>query len=219
MKYSDILVVGFAVLVATASVARAEEFNMDFDKGSFRSADFAEALGTQAKNEAPMPAITRMPNECGGNNLKIQMLRKQIFGKYAMQDRELFETINSEKVMLFYNTEAILLLESAAGGKPILLREINNPGLVKQLESEERQILSGGTGAKFWMLVKNCYKVVEVITVLWQGKEILKEVTREVCESTQEWVDSPSTGNSGGPYISPNQAAQARGAVLLPAVN
>ena len=43
MKKNKIAFVVFAVVMMTASFARAEGFGVDFDRGAFRSADFIEA--------------------------------------------------------------------------------------------------------------------------------------------------------------------------------
>ena len=203
MKKSKIAVAAFAVIIATASLVKAERFDIDFDRGAFRTVDFMEAGKTsdvsKADNTAsitPIPAPALDTVSTGVYKLaapSLQRLRKETLNIPGLS-KEFLQQINEEKTIVLYN-EGNVFLTTLVGNTQYIILESNDRKLLEFLAKQQKEVLQAGLQNKG--KVKVC---VTVIKTLWKWiKEawVAYEISKEVC-SWQDDGATPSTGNPAG---------------------
>lgn len=205
MKTSTTLIALFAVIMAAASAAKAEDI-VDFDKGSFRSVDFMEAVNTfdvsKAVNAANITPISATAlNTVNTTFYKLaahglQKLRKEVLGMPGLS-KEFLQQLNEEKTVVLYNKDNVLLT-TLVGDVQHIVFESNDRKLLEFLakqKTEVSQIRLQNKGK-----VKVCKTILKTLWKYIKEVWVAYEISQEVCS----WEDdgatdaTPSTGNSGG---------------------
>lgn len=203
MRKSKIAVAVFAVIIAAASLAGAEGFGVDFDRGAFRTVDFMEAVKTSdvskednTANIIPVPAT--VANTVNTTVYKLaapglQKLRKEVLNMPGLS-KEFLQQLNEEKTVVLYNEDNILLT-TLVGGTQYIILESNDKKLMEFLAKQKTEVLQVGLQNKG--KVKVC---VTVLKTLWKWiKEavVAYEISEEICSWEDDGV-TPGTNNGGG---------------------
>lgn len=207
MKKNKIAVAVFAVIIAAASLAKAGGFDVDFDKGAFRAANFMEAVkvsgmpsGDAVSSIKPVPA-TALESAKTAANISVyalaahglQKLRREVLNMPGVS-KEFVQLVSEEKTVVLYN-ENNVFLTTLVGDVQYVLLESNDKKLLEFLGKYRTELLQGGLekGGK----VKVCVTVAEtawkLIKEIWTAYEIYKEVC-----TWETNTPTPSTGNPGG---------------------
>lgn len=204
MKKSNILIAGFAVVMAAASVVKAEGFGMDFDRGSFRTADFMDAVkasdvsrGNNAGNITPAPAAA-------GNTLNmrvykladhgLQKLRKKVLTIPGLS-KEFLQQINEAKTIVLYN-ENNVFLTTPVGEVQYIILESNDKELLGFLAKQGADVFQEEFRNK--NLVYVCITRLETIMKWVNNAWVAYEIAKEICSWQGDDTSSPSNPNSGG---------------------
>lgn len=209
MKKSKLVVAVFTVIIAAASFAGAETLSVDFDRGSFRTMGFMEAVKTSdafmADNAAgivPVPATALNAVSTTVYKLAapaLQKLRQKALTVPEMS-KDFLQLLNYEKVIVLHDNNNIFLT-TQAGESYYVLFESSDKELMKLLSEP-------GTGVvQVRLLNKGKVKICkEVIKILWKWvKEawVAYEITEEVC-SWEDDGDTPGTNNENSPNNNDN---------------
>ena len=136
MKKTSILITIF-VVAATASLVKAGEFDVDFDKGAFRPVDFMEAVKTSevsgvdnAASITPVPATAFNTVNMAVYTLTVpslQKLRKEVINMPGLS-KEFLQQINEEKTIVLYNEDNVLLATGSYVGGGVGLLALGDGG-------------------------------------------------------------------------------------------
>lgn len=212
MKINALIVV-FAVVIAAASVVKAEvDINFDGNnKGSVNSMELIKIAAAAQNNEmVPSRAGLRfeiMPERVFVQDIydfkegeaRAQIIRKNILKSITFLSHEVLSIVDDHNTIVCLPEESVFLIKRIGDGKYALLKELTDPKLVKSIKEKENTILGAGNGNKNWVAVKKCYDVIVYVTTLVNGYEVAKPVVKKVCEMVEEWVDAPSNPSGWGP--------------------
>lgn len=203
MKKSKIAVAMFAVVITAASLAKAGGFDMDFDKGAFRTVDFMEAVKTSevfrtddAASIVPVPAIALNTVNTTVYKLSapgLQKLRKEVLNMPGLSNKFL-QQINEEKTVVLYNEDNVFLTTLTGNAQHIIL-ESNDSKLMEFLAKYKTEVLQVGLQNKG--KVKVCTTIIKTLWKWVKEAWVAYEISKEICS----WEDdgaTPSTGNPGG---------------------
>lgn len=208
------------MILAASSISHAEEFNMDFDKGAFRSADFMEAVKTfdvsKAENTANMkPAPVAALSAINTVVYKLtapglQKLRGEISQIPGLSE-EFLQLVNHERTIVLHNDQGVFLTTLAGKDNYYTLLESNNKKLIEFLSKQKTEVMQAELHNKNW--VKVCLPVVKTLWKWIQGIWTAYEVTEYLCHQEWEGDPLPPTGNGGGgggalPYLPINPPVQ-----------
>lgn len=203
MKKTSILIAMFAVIAAVSSV-RAEGFGVDFDKGSFRTADFIKAI---AENEKAVPILpegvsVEMIGKANPSKMYalgktgMQRLHKEIIDQPIKSlGQDVLGLINNEKTTIIYNDKEVYFVSAVAENTYNILQTESNAQLINVLlklkGQAQGEVYSQNKG---WITV--CKDVLTWVSLIRDGVEVTVQVYKYMC--AQEWEDTPSTPGSGG---------------------
>lgn len=207
MKKSAILIAAFAVIISVASVAMAEEFNMDFDMGAFRSADFMEAIKNVSKTD---DAIDIKPVPADASNAAnmivyklaapgLEELKKEILNRPGLH-KEVFRLVNDERTVVLHNAQGVFLTAQVGKSDYYTLFESNDRELIEFLSKRKTEALQAELNNKNW--VTTCLPYVKTLWKWVQGIWTAYEVTEYLCH--QDWEGdplppvTPGGGHGGG---------------------
>jgi len=197
MKKSNILIAAFAVIIAAAPFAAAEDFGVDFDRGAFRTADFMEAVKTSDISRADnISTITPAPVTAETTlNVKVyilaasslQKLRKEVLTMPGLS-KEFLQLINEENTVLLYNKDSVFLTTLVGDIQHIIL-ESNDRNLLEYISKQKTGPLQANlqNKGKCWEVIKLAWKIVNGISVAY-------EIITTVCDN----------GGDGTPPANPN---------------
>lgn len=209
MKKSSIVVVVLAVIMAAASLAKAEGVGVDFDweNNQTESLRWLKEMVPVFETEFAGPVPTADATASGAvlyeiGNADRQLLRQVILKiSDKLFDKNIMVLINDEKVGILYNNERVLFVNDIDGNKYNVLLESDDVQLIHFLMGLREQICHAKPQNKGW--IKVCYEVIKIVVVIRNGIEVLKEITTWVCN--QEWVDNepnhPGPVQTHPPYV------------------
>ena len=205
MKKNKITVVVFAVIMATASLVKAEGFGVDFNRGTFSTVDFMEAVKTYNVSKAdnttsitPVPATAANAVNTTVYKLAapgLQKLRKEVLNMPGLS-KEFLQQINEEKTVVLYN-EDNALLTTLVGDTHYIILESNDKKLMDFLVKEKTGVLQDKLPNK--NLVCMCISKLDTI-MKWVGNAwVAYQIVKEVCSWENDGTTpSPNNGGSGG---------------------
>lgn len=210
MKKSNILIAALMGILASVSIARAEEFKMDFDKGAYRSDEFMMAAKASdvpkidnTANMRPTPAadcaINVVVHKLTAPGLK--ELREEILNMPGLSE-DLIRLLNDDKIVVLHNTQGVFLTTQVGKDSYYTLFESNDKKLIEFLSKQKTEAVQAELQNKGW--VKICLPVAKTLWKWLNGVWTAYEVTEYLCH--QEWEDDSSGGNGNGaiPYIPVN---------------
>lgn len=200
MKRNIVIVVVFAVVVAVASFAKAEEVEISFDGGSNQVAsldglkrvlpDFKAAFPVPAAPSDVAQSIPVAPANASQSDtlhkldgVGLQRLRKEILSIPRLSE-EFFQLINNEKTIVLYNNNNVFLVSSVGENTYVMLLESDDKRLI--------EFLATGVQNKHWITTcaKHASTIWKWISGVWTAADIITTICR------QEWV-SPSDDSAG----------------------
>lgn len=193
MKKSKIAVAVFTVVIVAASFARAEGFGVDFDKGSFRTADFMEAVKaskvSKTDNAAsitpvPVTAVNKVNRVYELSAPGLQKLRKEVITMPGLSE-EFLQQINKENTVVLYNEDSVFLTTLVGAIQHIIL-ESNDKKLMEFISKQKAGALQANLQQKM-----TCWNVIKILWKVVNGISIAYEVATQIC-------NTPSTPGSGG---------------------
>jgi hypothetical protein len=205
MKKSEIAVAVFT-MISAASIARAESFNVDFDKGLFRTVDFMETVKTSDISKAdadnvvsiiPVPATTidtLTPTLYKLSVPGLQRLKKEALSMHDLS-KEFLQLINEEKTIVLYNEFNVLLVTPVGNDQHVIL-ESNDRQLLEFLSKQETEVLQAGLQNRG--KVKVCKTVIKTLWKWVKEAWVAYDITEEICSWEENDTTPTNTGNPGG---------------------
>jgi len=204
MKKSNILIAAFAVIIAAAPFAAAEDFGVDFDRGAFRTADFMEAVKTSNMSGADnISTITPAPVTAANTlNVKVyilaasslQKLRKEVLNMPGLS-KEFLQVINEENTAVLYNKDSVFLTTLVGNIQHIVL-ESNDRKLVEFISKQKTGALQADLQqkGKCWTLITTAWRIINGVLTAY---EIIKEVCDDDTPTTPSTPSAPGGGVPG----------------------
>jgi hypothetical protein len=203
MKKSNMVLMVVAVIMAATSIVRAEGFGVDFDRGSFRTADFVEAAKTSdvvavdnaASIESVPPTavntVTTAVYELATPALL--KLRKEVLNMPGLS-KGFLQQINEEKTIVLYNEDNVFLTILVGNTRYIILESNDNEliGFLAKQKTEGLQKESQNKNLLYVCLTK-IETIMKWVNYVWTAVQI----SREVCSWQNDGV-SPGTALPGG---------------------
>ncbi len=179
MKRINIFIAVFAVVLMEVSFAKAEGFSVDFDKGSFRSADFTEAVNMSSVNPV---------GETAPQNVYFEFEAAQLPGGSRKNHKSilaatikdiLFESSNAGKsadVYLSLNSSGKIVVERDG----VVVRVLNNPAAALEL--------SGRLSNRKDTIEESWEEETESLSADGIGKKICRFFFERICR----WISCPA---------------------------